>query len=509
MNHSKSGLQQPRAQRALSAMLFALLALAPVFSAHAAVSIDQSPLFIQIPFAPNIVLMLDDSGSMGWDFMPDINYINNNNNNDALIDASNNYVYYDPKRTYTPPIKADGTSYPNATGLTSAWLNGFNTAQGSVDLTNYNGNQDTGWVNYSAPGPTKTTTYNNVSYNQCVDYYNSTPNVTGGNYNSKKDICTIYSTDGGAFQYSVGPAAGPYVVHYVANTNCGSLTNCLLASDTSGTSAPAGIAAGQNIANWFAYSHTRILMAKTGLMGAFYALDPKFRLGFGSINGRNTGGLPSPTFAFATSTNSSNALAEVAPFGNGAAGTQKADFWSWLVGEQPGNSTPLRGALDAVGKYYQSAQPWQTSNTDTNAYACRQSYAILTTDGFWNGGTPSNIGNQDGTAGNTNLGSKAYTVAPPYEDSRSDTLADVAMKYWKTDLRTGLANEVPTSLNDPANWQHMVTFTVGLGFDPTGITPATITVPGKIGLVSKSGTLTYQMLFELRDRGFTTAVGIG
>ena len=42
-----------------------------------------------------------------------------------------------------------------------------------------------------------------------------------------------------------------------------------------------------------------------------------------------------------------------------------------------------------------------------------------------------------------------------------------------------------------------------------GITPADITGPGKIGLVSKSGTLTYQMMFELRDIGFTTAVGIG
>lgn len=42
-----------------------------------------------------------------------------------------------------------------------------------------------------------------------------------------------------------------------------------------------------------------------------------------------------------------------------------------------------------------------------------------------------------------------------------------------------------------------------------GITPANITGKGKIGLVSKSGTLTYQMMFELRDIGFTTAIGIG
>src|SRR6202008_1047360 len=42
-----------------------------------------------------------------------------------------------------------------------------------------------------------------------------------------------------------------------------------------------------------------------------------------------------------------------------------------------------------------------------------------------------------------------------------------------------------------------------------GITPANITGPGPIGLVSKSGTLTYQMMFELSDFGFSTAIGIG
>ncbi|MGN6781050.1 MAG: succinate--CoA ligase subunit alpha [Marmoricola sp.] len=42
-----------------------------------------------------------------------------------------------------------------------------------------------------------------------------------------------------------------------------------------------------------------------------------------------------------------------------------------------------------------------------------------------------------------------------------------------------------------------------------GITPATIAGKGPVGLVSKSGTLTYQMMYELRDFGFTTAIGIG
>jgi succinyl-CoA synthetase alpha subunit len=47
------------------------------------------------------------------------------------------------------------------------------------------------------------------------------------------------------------------------------------------------------------------------------------------------------------------------------------------------------------------------------------------------------------------------------------------------------------------------------GRSNAGIIPANITKQGKIGLVSKSGTLTYQMMYELRDIGFSTAVGIG
>jgi succinyl-CoA synthetase alpha subunit len=47
------------------------------------------------------------------------------------------------------------------------------------------------------------------------------------------------------------------------------------------------------------------------------------------------------------------------------------------------------------------------------------------------------------------------------------------------------------------------------GQSNAGIIPATITGPGPIGLVSKSGTLTYQMMYELRDIGMSSAIGIG
>ncbi|WP_049578251.1 succinate--CoA ligase subunit alpha [Streptomyces sp. SBT349] len=47
------------------------------------------------------------------------------------------------------------------------------------------------------------------------------------------------------------------------------------------------------------------------------------------------------------------------------------------------------------------------------------------------------------------------------------------------------------------------------GLSNVGIIPADITTAGRVGLVSKSGTLTYQLMYELRDLGFSTCVGIG
>lgn len=244
-------------------------------------------------------------------------------------------------------------------------------------------------------------------------------------------------------------------------------------------------AARQNVAIWFSYYRTRILMAKSSLMSAFNTLNAKYRFGFGSINGGNNGALPSPRVRFGN-----NKIAEVQPFGDGSSGTQKAAFWNWVATMvPPEKSTPLRDSLKAVGEYYQTSQPWSTMPGDPGyvsgganpAYACRASYTLLTTDGFWNGGSP-HVGNADETAGNTYTSvtgtTLGYTVVQPFEGDTSNTLADVANYYWKTDLNTNLDNEVPPRPPaDPAFWQHMTTFTMGLGFTPVGISPAGTTIP--------------------------------
>jgi type IV pilus assembly protein PilY1 len=528
--------------------------------ALAAVTVDQSPLIIQRSLPPNVVLMLDDSGSMDWDYMPDWGYLASTTD-DGLRNATINGVYYNPGTTYSPPPKADGTSYPASPSLTSAYKDGFRDTS-RVDITTFSGGNTT----YARKFPyytqftfVTTSTYNATSTTvianpPCPSGYTLR---TGGQSNAGKCrknndtsvlidpyTTTVYSCNGSDpldnssktctsttqsyknyFTYTTGTAN---TEHYVGSTG-----DCALLPQASKDVCDDSTISQQNVANWFSYYRTRMLMAKSGLMNSFSTLDPTFRVGFGSINGNNNSGLPADTVTF-----NNNKIARVAPFGDEYSATQKTNFWNWLKGEYPNNGTPLPSTLDAVGQYYQSAQPWKGMESDpdyttaaaSQQLACRQSYTILTTDGFWNGSLPPSIGDIDGSTATTVSGandqSYTYTPAAPYQDgasvtttstknfsqngltssqcqasfnaaqgasnynytaatkfssskctysykqttttttSYSDTLADFAMKYWVTDLRSDMSNEVPTNAEDPAFWQHMSTFTLGLGFSP-------------------------------------------
>jgi len=489
--------------------------------ALASVTVDQAPLTIQKPPPPNITLMLDDSGSMAWDYMPDWGYLTDTSQ-DGVRNSAINGTYYNPTVTYSPPPKSDGTFYNASPSLTGAYKDGFLDTS-TTDVTKYTGGNTTYAKRFNyytqftitststyAPtmscasgdtlmssgqysGQCQKVTYTCTQYNHngscktwspSYSYY--APNVSTCNgidtYDSNTKLCTstTYSTKN-FFTYTTGSGN---TQHYVGQTG-----DCASLPSASQSVCDDSAAAQQNVANWFSYYRTRILMAKSGLMNAFSGVDATYRIGFGSINGNNTDGLPassSSTYAFSDDYNSNNELANVQPFGNGAAATQKARFWSWVAGEKASNGTPLREALDAVGQYYETDQPWQTSSSDTTQLACRQSYTILTTDGFWNDsftgpGNADKAGTKISMTGPNGLTYNA-TLAAPYSDGNSDTLADVAMKYWATDLMSGsngtssIANEVPTSTEDPAFWQHMTTFTLGLGFTPKGINPTGTTI---------------------------------
>lgn len=530
----------------------------PALAATSAkVTVDQQPVTVQPTIPPNITLMLDDSGSMAWDYMPDACYLqgvvctgtNNGSsspsggtdsitsiNNAAIIDSANNGVYYNPTVLYTPPPTASGGNYTSYTNFTSVPVNGFSTSSSTANLSTYSNNDVTGENNnqtktlsYStSAAQTVTNTFSQTvnksgsgagttyAYQVCANDYSSNGGTggfqfTGNGTNSGSNSTTNSKYSSGScsfsypgtttyhyFQYSTGAAAGPYTIHYVApaSQGCGSQTNCVVDTNTTGTAAPTKdasgntLAAGTNIANWFAYYHTRIQMAQSGLMTAFSTVDASFRVGFGSIDNNGSSSITSLGTSLYKKFNSQY-IAYVQPFGDGSSGTQKANFWNWAASISPSNGTPLRQALDSVGQYYQQSQPWTTMLSDPgygtanqpSNIACRQSYTILTTDGFWNETNPPStpagankavwptISGPNGQSWPSVSGSKPGVPYSGGEPSSGPSLADVALYYWENDLQTGTSfpNEVPTNTDDPAFWQHMVTFTMGLGFTPTGI----------------------------------------
>lgn len=244
--------------------------------------------------------------------------------------------------------------------------------------------------------------------------------------------------------------ATPFYPKFLARSDCKTTANvCTWAEEL------------QNYANWYTYHSTRTELAKTGIGLAFQPLNPTFRLGWGTIN----------------DTNSNSRLQAGVQLYNS---TTKANLLNWLYNIPINGGTPNRIAIDRVGKYYQRGDdsgPWADSppagaasvssaGSDVTTHAsCRRSYSLLMTDGYYN--ESFTLADVDTTVGST-IGSYQYVPVGPYSDKAdgtqwSNTFADVAMKYWGTDLRPTLPNKIKPNSNDPAFWQHMNFYAIGLG----------------------------------------------
>lgn len=180
----------------------------------------------------------------------------------------------------------------------------------------------------------------------------------------------------------------------------------------------------QNIANWYAYGRRRSFVAAAAI-GDVLQQNPNFRYGVNTIHNDVFVEVPTATSGDFTSHNDS--------------------LYTDFKAEHPGGGTPLRRGLERVGEYFSGNL---ADTDDPIVHECQKNFSILMSDGFWNGGDP-------------------YVVDSDADgDGFSVTLADVARHYYETDLST-LSNEVPPDPADPADWQHMVTFSVAFGLDGT------------------------------------------
>jgi type IV pilus assembly protein PilY1 len=243
-------------------------------------------------------------------------------------------------------------------------------------------------------------------------------------------------------------------------------TDCANAATTGCTAAEEQT----NFANWFSYYRHRMLMMKTSSGLAFAPIDARYRVGFVTIN---TG---SPVKA--------ETYLKIADF----TPAHRTLWYDKFYARPPGGGTPLPIALSRVGRHYAGKTDGINNGMpdDPMEYSCQQNFALLTTDGYWNAragkaltdtstsASSESIGNQDNNLNCSSTDPKSvcrgvwdgYTSAYSSGNYKSSgTLADVALYYYNTDLRTSgtlSTDNVPTGNKDNANWQHMTTFGLGM-----------------------------------------------
>lgn len=450
----------------VSAALYACLVTLISLPASAAIEIPNDPLTTGARVAPNILFILDDSGSMTWDFMvnPDLpmvsggglegrsnQYSNSNGSrpsNDATSVYGRNYVantiMYNPHRNYAPWVNSEGE--PLSGGMSySAAFSDNNNLTGSTNLRSST-------RTFYVPKPSAT------DLSDITNYYRYQIHTDGRIVRSER----VYGASVSQGLTDRGCQAGA--------TNVWRWRGCAYATPTGRSEADELV----NYATWYSYHRTRMKVAKAGVSAAFSALGENVRVGFRGLGNNNSSSWNPP---FDIPVNDGNqGLFMDRPGAPGVPATSSRTEWFNRMQSARGNSgTPLRSALRGAGQYFSqsgSSGPYGPGAV-SEQLACRQNFTILTTDGYWNGDSGFTVGNQDGEAGEeiTGPGRTPFTYAPvaPYSDNRSNTLADVAMQFWKNDLRPDLENIVPVATNgsNPAFWQHMVTFGISIGLKGT------------------------------------------
>lgn len=491
----------------------------------AALNIAQKPLILNESVAPNLVLTLDDSGSMRWAFVPDS--INGLHNTRRAKSAYFNPMYYNPDVTYRIPPRYDTSGNiagtPFSTSFTNAFNNGLNSNRGSYDLSNdyrvtwtYDPRGDlpsgtsygydntsnrfatnpapdfyfnSGWVT----GPSTNTTSAPITINNVTFTVTRTNSGCHANITSQHSFNNIYCSRSGSnyrvttddLRTSGVPAY--YYVYDEAQPNCTAIAenrknddNCyrrIVVSSTSGKLRKEDPKSGQderlNFATWYSFYRNRALATLSAAQIAFADLPAEVRLTWQALGSctsftGNDGDCKDNSFKEYTN-------------------KHKGQLFSWFQDPPFSTSTYLRRAMQRAGEFYKTPTPWHKYPNDSNktndagnTYACRPSYHIMMTDGIWNDNflNPSDSLRADESSFTLPDGVIYDGKKAPFADNTSQTVADLAMHYWATDLNPNLANEMRPYIpfknenaaqqywdprNDPATWQHMVTFTMGLG----------------------------------------------
>jgi len=391
------------------------------------ITISDVPLeTLADPPPPLIMLVIDDSGSMGWNIMTDEIGGKYDSNTDLYSNSLRahyrcqwyeyNKIYYNPTVTYEPWVRwneMDDVDPPSP-----KWS----------ELPDANPTEPR-----NNPSSAKPTTPMNKVFLEIkgVQIYYSHYYVFS-KQKSRFFLVNI-NIDTQSIDYYRVNAKSNYTVKKLVKTD--TPPDDIKSSRTYKKEL-------QNFANWYSFFRTRLHTAKAAISKMIDSLEG-VKVGIITLNNTvQTHVLPIKC------TNNAGSLDD------------KSDkLLNLLYQIEKNGGTPLRKSLQKAGKYFTEGSGsnvgnWPYASADEGG-ACQQAFSILLTDGYWNGNKP-NVKNADGD-NNTKFDTSCYS------DSYLETLADVAMQYYETDLSKSLENKVPPRRNDINSQQHMVTFCVAFG----------------------------------------------
>jgi type IV pilus assembly protein PilY1 len=491
-------IEKCRLKAAPGAVLLALLSLMVMAPAQA-VTLGNSPLFLNTAVDANVFFEVDDSGSMDWEILTtqqwhacayrndaycdgspgylvtngqwrayggtvtetdtstdpdtvtvseyfgDFEYIFDNSDNVAtnactsdkesmyacgtdlntnvpyqfdwrVLSADFNVMYYDPLQTYSPwqaSCDAVGTACGNAS-FNAARSNPRDGEAGYTVLRDLDGFRYETWIDdrgFAGASPQAGAAVNaNATPNGLVDLWDghTTYTVSGTDI---IETTVLYAPDNSG----LNPVIGAPVTYAATDTLChGGGSVCRTAADEL-----------QNIANWYQYARKRAFVTKGGLATVIQN-HPEFRYGLSVINEH------------------ASLFVEVPPAAADYSAHNASLLDAMITLDWADAGTPLRQGLERAGNYFDNTD----GRTDPIIDSCQKNFAVLFTDGYWNGADPgAAIGNADA-------------------DANPLTLADVAKHYYDTDLSPLVNNVAPdANSNDLATHQHLVTYGVAFGVE--------------------------------------------
>jgi len=433
----------------------AIFSLSTIQSAYAAPgNLATAPLFLSNIVEPNLFFTLDDSGSMDYEIvvedpMPGFNVTNGLPTDVAPPTAGGSRLgYFHPTQTElyngrgrVPPSHED----PNSTAWDRYWV-----------LRNHNGNKI-----YYNPA-TVYTPWPGTKANGDPMFEDANPTAAPDDPVNPDHTVNLTAR----FEYD-GSGIDVYLpTYYTWDDNNG---NGIIEPSDNNTQVEildSDTAAMQNFANWWVYYRSRMNTTKAAI-GAVINNTDGTRMGLGLFNGPNSStsnkGTPKQT-----------ALESM----NDA--TKKRNFLTAFYGvKTPRAGTPGRESMEETGEMLINSGILSAALGGE----CQQNFNVFMSDGYWSK-------NDSFTSiGNTDTDGAGEFDGGIYSDGWSNTLADVAMKYYEEDLKTGFADKVPTIAGvDEADHQHMVNFTIAFGvngtLDPDSDVPGSFTWPEPVHATS-------------------------